>query len=394
MATANDSFILNTDSAWNGTGLLISQLRGKSFYLNGYTDEDTKESDYIAETATAEYTYDGTYVSDKSHTADTTGADSIAVSAGDTLPEASGKLAYVLGVTKYSITLEDGTVLTQADFDNEQLPIRIIEVTDSNGNKTYPVVIDFYDFQIPQLNGKPPIVKITISENSSSEGYDYIDPEKFDAEYTPVCFTAGTLIMTGEGEKPVETLRPGDLVQTHDRGLQPLLWVGISQVSPATLIANPKIRPIRIRASALAPQVPDRDLLVSPQHRILLKSTIVRRMFDTGTVLAAAKQLLGMPGVEVSNNFFNVTYVHVLLENHEIVQTHGMWSESLYLGKQAQINLTEEQLEEISTIFPDLLKGEIPHQPARMFSKGALARKLVQRSQKNCSVLFDGERPF
>ncbi len=45
------------------------------------------------------------------------------------------------------------------------------------------------------------------------------------------CFVAGTLIRTPDGDVPIESLRPGDLVLTLDDGPQPLRWVG-SRVVP------------------------------------------------------------------------------------------------------------------------------------------------------------------
>src|SRR5690606_32383544 len=48
-----------------------------------------------------------------------------------------------------------------------------------------------------------------------------------DVSITPICFTSGTLIATPDGERAVETLRPGDLVMTRDHGPQELRWVGM-----------------------------------------------------------------------------------------------------------------------------------------------------------------------
>ncbi|RJE89432.1 hypothetical protein [Paracoccus onubensis] len=68
----------------------------------------------------------------------------------------------------------------------------------------------------------------------------------------------------------------------------------------------------------------------------------------------------------------------------------GAWSESLYLGEQAKLSLTEAQLQEIAGIFPELLENCAPLVPAAgIFAKGALTRKLVQRSIKNQLPVFD-----
>ncbi|MDT9702188.1 Hint domain-containing protein, partial [Streptomyces sp. P17] len=91
----------------------------------------------------------------------------------------------------------------------------------------------------------------------------------------------------------------------------------------AALAANPHLRPVRIRAGALGAGVPARDLVVSPQHRVLLRSGIARRMFGASEVLVAAKQLLALDGVELASDLDSVTYVHFLFDRHQIVQSEG-----------------------------------------------------------------------
>ncbi len=77
-----------------------------------------------------------------------------------------------------------------------------------------------------------------------------------------VCFPAGTRILTNKGDQLIETLRVGDMIATRDNGLQPLRWIGSKQVT-----AIGKAAPICIKLGALNNT---RDLLVSPNHRMLL----------------------------------------------------------------------------------------------------------------------------
>lgn len=79
-----------------------------------------------------------------------------------------------------------------------------------------------------------------------------------------ICFVAGTLIETADGPRPVEALQPGDLVLTRDHGLQPLVWVGQSQIDAARLDSCPNLRPIVIEPGALGRGLPQRPLTVSP----------------------------------------------------------------------------------------------------------------------------------
>lgn len=103
-----------------------------------------------------------------------------------------------------------------------------------------------------------------------------------------VCFGAGTLITLSDGrETPVEDLEAGDRVLTQHGAAPAIRWIGSRRVSALDQVLNPKLRPIRIRAGALGCGLPRKDLIVSPQHRILVKSVVVSRMFETQEVLVA-----------------------------------------------------------------------------------------------------------
>ncbi len=149
-----------------------------------------------------------------------------------------------------------------------------------------------------------------------------------------VCYVAGSRVLTGAGPRPVQDLQPGDLVHTRDRGLMPVRWVGRRSLS-----VTPALAPIRIGPSALGPGMPTRALCVSPQHRILLRSEVARRLCGTPEVLVAAKKLLALPGIDQLNTLDEVTYVHFMLDSHELVFVEGALSESLFLGPQARHSL-------------------------------------------------------
>jgi len=145
-----------------------------------------------------------------------------------------------------------------------------------------------------------------------------------------VCFVRGTRIMTDKGEVPIEDLTEGDLVQTLDHGLQPIRWIGSKVQTSDVLNKMTNLRPIRIAAGALGHQVPSRDLLVSPQHRMLVCSKIAKRMFGEEEVLVAAKHMVSIDGIDVATDLAEVEYFHMLFDQHEIVTANGALSESLF----------------------------------------------------------------
>jgi hypothetical protein len=158
-----------------------------------------------------------------------------------------------------------------------------------------------------------------------------VDPKAgLDTKGGMICFTPGTMLATATGPRPVEALLPGDLVQTCDDGLQPVIWTGKRRISGARLFATPALRPVRIRGNAFGIGRPDDDLIVSPHHRMLVRGPAAGEVFNTPEVLIAAENLLNGRSVVVDLTPGCVTYVHILLDRHSIVFANGLETESFH----------------------------------------------------------------
>lgn len=103
------------------------------------------------------------------------------------------------------------------------------------------------------------------------------------------CFAAGTALLTPSGEVAVELLKTGDLLETADAGAQPIVWIGSTKM--VFDVNNEKHKPIIVAAHALGNAIPKRELVLSPQHKILLAST------DPKGVFAPAKGLTAQRGI-------------------------------------------------------------------------------------------------
>lgn len=190
------------------------------------------------------------------------------------------------------------------------------------------------------------------------------------------------ILLEGGREIPVEDLRPGMRVQTRDNGLQAVRWIGSRRLSKWELAAAPHLRPIRIVKGSLGPGLPDRDLVVSPQHRLLVRSTIAQRMFGTPEILVAAKHLLQLNGIEIATDLLHVTYVHFLLDQHQVVVANGAETESMFTGTEALKAAGKAARQEIMEIFPDLHDIDA-YAPARQLVAGRDARHLAGRHLRN-----------
>ena len=208
-----------------------------------------------------------------------------------------------------------------------------------------------------------------------------------EGDFEVVCFARGTMIDTPDGPVAVQDLRPGDLVMTRDSGAQPLRWMGSQRLSAEVLARKPRLMPIRIKAGALGVDSPSQDLIVSPQHRVLVRSRIAQRMFGTFEVLVAAKQLLSLDGFELAADLTEVEYFHIMFDRHEVVRSNGADTESLYTGVQALRMVGPAAREELLTLFPDLVDAGRATLPARDLPQNRLVRKMAERHQRNACAL-------
>ncbi|MBD9525219.1 Hint domain-containing protein [Paracoccus sp. PAR01] len=201
------------------------------------------------------------------------------------------------------------------------------------------------------------------------------------------CFVAGTLIETENGPIAIENLVPGDMVLTKDNGFQAIRWIGRVRIAATSLERNPKLRPIRISAGALGAGTPTVDLLVSPQHRVLVRSKIAMKMFGALEVLVAAKQLIRLDGVDIATDLTEVEYFHMLFDRHEVVISNGAETESLYPGPQALKSVGKAAADEIYALFPELRDLHCVPEPARPIASGRQGRRLADRHGQNARSL-------
>jgi len=194
--------------------------------------------------------------------------------------------------------------------------------------------------------------------------------EKIDPfDNTPPCFTPGTLIVTAKGECRVEDLAVGDRVITRDNGMQKIRWIGKRDMHAAELARASHLRPILIRQGALGNDLPERDLTVSPNHRVLIANDKTALYFDDREVLVAAKHLTGMEGVEVSD-VAETTYIHIMFDHHEVILSDGAWTESFQPGDESLASIGDAQKAEIFELFPEL------QSPSGVGAYGAARRSL------------------
>ena len=161
-------------------------------------------------------------------------------------------------------------------------------------------------------------------------------------------FTPGTFIATERGQRPIEQLRRGDRVVTQNNGLKRVSWIGRRDISYHDLNAADNLRPVLIKKGALGQGRPERDMLVSPQHRFRVRSP---------SDVLSAKEMIDHNRI-VPAPALGVSYLHVLLAAHELILCNGAWGECFHPDDTSALagsnTNTEKQRQEILALFPEV----------------------------------------
>lgn len=182
--------------------------------------------------------------------------------------------------------------------------------------------------------------------------------------YSPPCFTAGTLIDTPDGRRCVETLEPGDWVLNYKGQERQVRCIGRRRIQLSKPSGAERLRPVIIRAAAFGKGYPDHALRVSPQHRIVVSGALCELHFGAEEVLVAAKHLINGTTIVRDMACASVEYVHILLDQHEILVSNGLPSESYQPGPNSLDGLDLGAREELFEIFPELRQNALGYGPA------------------------------
>lgn len=301
---------------------------------------------------------------------------------------------FEIGGTSYVVVGSDGEGLSFFEIDNAGTLTNVGNVADDatlNLNAIDDVYVGEYQgvqalwvagrddgldvFEISVTAGTGEIVLTRIA-NFDETSFDTSDMRALDGDsgfivagdtasssissFTAPCFAPDTLILTVDGELPVEELAIGDLIMTADHGARPLRWIGRRRVAFGTPETN-RQKPIEIKAGALGSGLPRRTLVVSPQHRMVLPG-------PNGTeALCLAKGLTGLANVRRMAGKRATTYYALLLDQHEVIYAEGAATESFFPGEFILSQLPETQRAEVLSIVSGSATpgAGAPYAPAR-----------------------------
>lgn len=290
------------------------------------------------------------------------------------------------GTLGLEVTLDDPRVVRSIDPETgevvfvlsaDHLPILLTD-PDGSGSTNYEAyaltntssgeVLDFYDIgggtqNITAQGGAADEavsvnLPVLVGPQATTTSIQFNQPNPDEITYAEVgagdtgiaCFVAGTLLDTPNGPRAIETLDVGDMVTTHDNGPRPVRWIGQRTVS-----ALGEFAPICFQKGAHGVT---RPVLVSPQHRVLVSGWQVELHCGEDEVLVPAKALVdGETVIQAPRGA--VTYVHLLFEEHEILRSSGLMSESYFPLANVEEGWGDETAQELAALFPEIAEAAL-----------------------------------
>lgn len=283
----------------------------------------------------------------------------------------SGSFQVNAGATAITLEIEDDDPNFEDGFVETGAPQTLAAPVTFNGT-TYPIGTTIeYEFAINTTTGEQfAIIRLgntnigMSGETLPVPGQTYTITTSVDGQSVPYdlvpCFASGTLIDTPDGQRLIDDITAGDLVLTRDHGAQVVRWIGATTLNADELAQKPHLVPIRIRQGALGNT---RDLVVSPQHCILFSDWRAQLYFGMDTVLAPAKALVNGKTIIHDRDRASVTYLHMFFDQHEIVRSEGIETESLFPGDYLLDTHKSDAIRELLTLFPELEGAERSYGP-------------------------------
>lgn len=146
-------------------------------------------------------------------------------------------------------------------------------------------------------------------------------------------FASDALVATGAGLRRADSLREGDMVLTHDNGLQPVRWILHHRMPAGTLATGPGPASVQLAPGAVSAGRPEQPLIVSGSLRIQIREPMAELLFGEPQVFAQAGRLADGGAIAALPAGTSGTVVQLLFDAHELVQANGLWVESLWLGE-------------------------------------------------------------
>lgn len=161
-------------------------------------------------------------------------------------------------------------------------------------------------------------------------------------------------VRTPCGPRRIENVRPGDLIVTRDNGLQPVRMVWTRSVTASDIAADPSVAPVCLKARAIGPMMPQKDLLVAASHRVLVPGYRLADFPDDRSCLIAARDI-----VEASDETYfdravaEMKFYNIVFAEHQVFAANGLPVESYLPSPVTLAQLDETTSQNIAALFSE-----------------------------------------
>lgn len=246
---------------------------------------------------------------------------------------------------------------------------------DEDGNQ---YILFSSDFDISRISSRG---NLTLTEGSDSDdNMDIIDI------IDVICFASGTKILTPNGERAVESLKVGDTLVTQEGKTTTIHWASHTHHSAQTVSRFPNIRPIKIPANSFAAGMPHDDLYLSRQHRVMIESVVAERMVGQSQVLVPIHTLAEFDFATTVTQDQDVSYYHILTDQHDVLLANGLPCESLYVGEHLEKALDPHRAQQVRDLVES---GVVSTRSSCHILENKQARNLLARIAKNAKSLLE-----
>ncbi|MEM9043384.1 MAG: Hint domain-containing protein [Pseudomonadota bacterium] len=158
----------------------------------------------------------------------------------------------------------------------------------------------------------------------------------------------GTRIRTPDGEKAIETLKPGDLVETLDSGARQIRWIGIQRFCGKGILA-----PIALAAGSLGSHD---ELFLMPEQRVLIRDWRAELLFGEPEVLVPARDLVNDTTIRPAPTAQATAY-QLLLDHHDLIQSSKLETESFMPSEQSLMVMNDPARLALFALHPSLRRA-------------------------------------
>lgn len=247
----------------------------------------------------------GGYATTTSDLIEFSGSANTPAGGGGTIEIAAGTTPSIIGYIT-NITDNDTIIIDGMTADNYTYVDGIYTLT-SNGTP----INGTSSFQLPAANEG---TKFTVTTQNGKTYLNAVDV---------VCFLAGSMIRTVDGDVSVENIQIGDEVITFDwktgaESVRPVVWAGVARATVHAGMSDDQAGyPVRILKNAVAEGMPYRDLLITAEHCLFFDGKFV-----------PARMLVNGSSIFYDKSITTYDYYHIETAEHSVVSANGMLTES------------------------------------------------------------------